>query len=742
MPEIVVAGCSHRTAPAEVRDRIAFRFEELDEHLAGVARLPGVREVVILSTCNRSEIYAVTAEPDALTDTLERFLAGRARLPVEAARHWIISHRGENAVRYLLRVAAGVESMILGETQIVGQIKDAFAVAETAGTVGPALRELLQRALHVAKRARASTDIGSGAQSVASIAVERGLASGPARGPRRVLILGAGKTARLVAKHAAAGGAAPITIVNRTVARAEELAVTVGARALPLAALDAGLLAESDVVFSAVRATQPLIHEALLAGAARRPAGRPLVLVDLSVPSSIAAGVAALEGVVLHTLGDLHPVADAAQARRAAAIPAAEGIVEEELEALRLRRGAATDVVRSLRERFEAIRATEVARHSHELGPAEHERFDRLTRQLLAKLLHEPSMKLKEGGGDAALSEAAQRLFALHLEPGLDPAITIGTRGSELALWQADCVAARLSESCPAIRPRRQVVKTTGDRILDAPLAKIGDKGLFTKELEAALLEGRVDLVVHSLKDLPTRLPDGLVLAAVLRREDPRDVLVSRHGTLDELPAGARVGTSSLRRRAHLLALRPDLAIVDLRGNVPGRLRSLEDGRCDAVVLARAGLERLGLGDRITEVLEPERVLPAVGQGAIAVEMRQNDPRLAALAAALDHRPTRLAVAAERALLRALEGGCQVPIGALGAWRDGWLELEALVSDVDGSRRLRASASGAVADEAAARALGEGLAACLLDQGAAALLATARRPAAAHELRASAQDLR
>lgn len=313
-----------------------------------------------------------------------------------------------------------------------------------------------------------------------------------------------------------------------------------------------------------------------------------------------------------------------------------------------------------------------------------------------------------------------------------DASVRVGTRGSRLALWQADHVVARLASLRPGEQFERVVVRTTGDRVLDTALSKIGDKGLFTKELEQALREERVDLVVHSLKDLPTALAPDLVLAAVLAREDPRDALVSaERGRLTALPAGARVGTSSLRRRAQLLARRADLRIVDLRGNVNTRVERVRRGEYDAAVLARAGLVRLGLEAEIAETFEPEVLLPAVGQGALAVQVRAGDQRTRGLLAPLDDASTRLATAAERALLGRLEGGCQVPVGALAALEQGRLTLRGLVADPFGGASVGARVDGLVASEAEAAALGVRLAERLLRDGAAPILERVRGAAVA-----------
>ena len=297
------------------------------------------------------------------------------------------------------------------------------------------------------------------------------------------------------------------------------------------------------------------------------------------------------------------------------------------------------------------------------------------------------------------------------------PRLVIGSRGSRLALWQAEWVRGELGRH--GYFADIEIIKTTGDRITDVPLAKVGTKGLFTKEIEEALLAGRVDLAVHSLKDLPTELPAGLRLGAVPRREDPRDVLVSRDGRrLAELPAGTRVGTSSLRRSAQLRHARPDLELEPVRGNLDTRLRKLEEGQFAALVLAAAGLRRLGWEARITEYLEPEVVCPAIGQGALGIEARAADAATLDALARLDDRAARLETAAERALLAGLGGGCQVPFGGSARLQpDGRLLLGGVVASLDGHRLFRASGEGTDPEE-----LGTRLAHQLLRDGAAQIL--------------------
>ncbi len=302
----------------------------------------------------------------------------------------------------------------------------------------------------------------------------------------------------------------------------------------------------------------------------------------------------------------------------------------------------------------------------------------------------------------------------------------IGSRGSKLALWQAEWVQARLRELRPDADVRIEIFKTSGDIMRDVPLAVIGGKGVFTKELEEALLDERIDIAVHSLKDLPTVLPAALAITAITEREDPRDALVlpagadSAHASLQTLPTGAVVGTSSMRRQAQLRHLRPDVKIKDLRGNVDTRLRKLDEGQYDAIILASAGLRRLGFAARISAPVPTDTMLPAVGQGALGIETRAADADTNALVTLLDHAATRAATTAERTLLNALGGGCQVPIAAHGTVTDGRLHLAGLVAALDGTQLINAAFE---ADVAEALRIGETLAAQLREQGAERLLA-------------------
>jgi hydroxymethylbilane synthase len=293
--------------------------------------------------------------------------------------------------------------------------------------------------------------------------------------------------------------------------------------------------------------------------------------------------------------------------------------------------------------------------------------------------------------------------------------LVIGTRASRLAVWQAEWVKAQLESAHPGLTIRLERIKTSGDKILDVPLAKIGGKGLFVKEIEEALLAKTVDLAVHSMKDVPMQLPEGLDLVCVPEREDPHDALICRTAkSLDDLPKGAKVGTSSLRRQSQLLHYRPDLQIDMLRGNLDTRMRKLQDGQYEAIVLAAAGLRRLGWADSITALIPADICLPAIGQGALAIEADVTHQALGAAVAPLHHVPTAIAVSAERAFLTRLEGGCQVPIAAYATLQGNEIRLEGLIASVDGRTILRDTVIGPSSE---AQLLGVRLAELLLERG-------------------------
>lgn len=298
--------------------------------------------------------------------------------------------------------------------------------------------------------------------------------------------------------------------------------------------------------------------------------------------------------------------------------------------------------------------------------------------------------------------------------------LIIGTRGSKLALWQAHWVKSEIEKNHPELNVELSIIKTKGDKILDVPLAKVGGKGLFVKEIEDALLSGKIDLAIHSMKDVPAEIPDGLCIGAIPLRENPQDVILSKNNLqLMDLPEQARVGTSSLRRSSQLKKVRPDLTILPLRGNIDTRLKKLDEGEYDAIVLAAAGVRRLGFENRISQYLEPEQVLPSVGQGALCIEIRIADPRIEAIVSHLNHAETNTVVSGERSFLHRLEGGCQIPIAAHGHVEGKDFTLTGLVADLTGETIIKETITGPREESVS---LGIALADRLLARGAKTIL--------------------
>jgi hydroxymethylbilane synthase len=309
--------------------------------------------------------------------------------------------------------------------------------------------------------------------------------------------------------------------------------------------------------------------------------------------------------------------------------------------------------------------------------------------------------------------------------------LTIGTRGSDLALWQAKWVKSALLRLYPDLSVELAIIKTRGDKILDVPLARVGGKGLFVKEIEDAMLDGKIDVAVHSMKDMPGEVPEGLRIGAIPERENPCDVLISQGSRrLADLPRRARIGTSSLRRASQLLHFRPDFKIAPLRGNLGTRIDKLTAENLDAIVLAAAGVKRLNLEDKISEYIDADTLIPAVGQGALCIEIRDDDPDVFDMVNKLDHPATRVAITAERAFLKFLDGGCQVPMAAYAFVTGDRLDITAMVAEIDGSRVIRQSASGSATD---AGAIGTHVAHDLKDRGAGEILAKLIREFHANE---------
>jgi hydroxymethylbilane synthase len=659
-------------------------------------------------------------------------LAGYGDLQPEELRPYLCVYEERAAAEHLFAVTAGLKSQVLGEPQILGQVREAYELAQRNKAVGPVLSELFRRAIQVGRRVRHETELGRHTASLGSVAVELARRFHSDLGCASVLVIGTGQMGDLVAQLLRKRGVQQLFLLSRTPERAKEIGRRWGGYAV---SWDELLLAlnRADIVISATEAAGFVLTAATVAEHLQTRRS-PLLLIDLGVPRNIDPGVKQLDGVSLHDLDDLKAVVDADLRQRQKEVPKAERIIREETHAFMnwLRERQVAPWLSLLRARAEAIRQEQLRWALPKLGPLDsrqREVLEMLTTRLTNKLLHGHTERLKLlaqhserplelfsqlfGGGPEEM-ELETRMNMNAGSRAVQEKIIVGTRGSALALAQTQHVIEHLKKDFSGFEFIMKVIKTSGDR------GQLEEPGAFVKELESALLRREIDLCVHSLKDMPTQLPEGLTIAAVSERADPRDILIARNGLkLRELPPRARVGTGSPRRTAQLLAVRPDLVLSPLRGNVDTRLRKLDEGQYDAIVLAAAGLIRLGLQQRITHYLSTDLVLPAPGQGAIAIEIRHDDQHIKALLKSLDHAPTRAAVEAERAFLQRLGGGCRQPIAAFAQLIENFLVVEGLITSTDGKRVFRGNLKG---DPAQAVEIGKKLAEHLLAQGAAELM--------------------
>ena len=740
---VLIVGMSYKTAPLSVLERVAFDSEGAQKLIRETSEIEHVTEATVLSTCNRTEVYADVDRFHGSVEAISRMLGDRTGQSAEDVLEHLYVHYDDGAVSHLFHVAAGLDSMVLGESQILGQTREALRVGQEVGTVGPALNVLFQQALRVGKRSHAETDIDRVGPSIVSTAMDRAAMHVGGIADKRVVVVGAGAMASLTVATAAREGARSIVVANRTPERAHRLAEQYGATAIPLSDL-AEATGPVDVLVSCTGAAGFLIDADAVSS--RRTDDAPLAVVDLALPRDVDPSVADLPGVRLIALETL-----AAELEEAPGGADVAGVRDDRGPGAGLlphrppqperdpdRGRPAHDGDRRRRGRARPDhRATSRARRLLACGGGE---VDPPGRREAAPPADRPRQAAGQRGGSHLLRRRARRAVrarprgrrgsdegrrvstAVSTEPSRT--IRVGTRASVLARTQSGMVADALA-AATGLETELVLVRTEGD-VSSEPLAQLGGTGVFVTALRAALLSGEVDVAVHSLKDLPTAPAEGIALAAVPQREDPRDVVVARDGlTLGELPAGSRVGTGAPRRVAQIAALGLGVELVGVRGNVDTRLGKVASGDLDAVVLARAGLARLGRADEATEVLDPLQVLPAPGQGALAVECRADSDLLAELTRTLDDPHTRACVEAERALLAELEAGCSAPVGALAEVAEGdlgdelWIRAVALTPD--GAVSVRRSASGPLDDPVG---LGQKLAAEMLAEGAADLIST------------------
>ncbi len=675
----------HTSCPIEIREKLEIGKDLIHSHLLHFKDNYDIDEVFMLSTCDRMNLIAYGEIKDPL-------ILFEGRVPPR----YISVYRGKDAIEHLFSIASGLESQVIGEYEILGQLKEAFQIAEDTGTLGKILRELLIRAIRTGKRVRRETGISNGNISFASIAYSIIHSKYGDKKDLKIFVIGTGTIAKnlvlILKKH----GFSEIFVTSPSSSeRTLEFA-----RQMTINPADLKFLTQADVIVTAT-------DRRVIFSDSIEEMEKPLTLIDLGFPRNVSPDVKNFKNVEAYDLDDLKKMRFQELTKRGGEIPKAKKIISEEAEKFIewLRILTVTPVIKKIHEQAEMARLRELEvllASGHQIDKNLLERFSsRLVKKVLHSSVKEIKGLVKNNGKNHN-----------HVRK-----IVVGTRGSKLALIQTNQVIEILKEKFPSVKFEIKIVKTTGDR------GKIGVVGAFVKELELALLRGDIDIAVHSLKDMPTSLPDGLGIVSVPIREDIRDAFVSRSGKgLMEMPPRSVIGTGSPRRIAQVLKLRPDLEVKPIKGNVDTRLRKLENVDYDAIILAYAGLKRLGLSDVATEIFEPSFFYPAVAQGAIGIEVRLDDTEIIDMMKEINMNAHFHATLAERVFLNRIGAGCRTPVGAFTTFYGSTIEVSAAIFSPDGTRYLTANVKGELKKS---RVLGLELAENLIDQGALELVGMA-----------------
>ena len=750
---LLVLGISHQSAPIDMLDRMAFGAGEVGilrrDALAG----ENVEGLAVLSTCNRLELIAdVSAFHGGLADLGNALVSSIDKEWSDIAGHFY-AHYDNQAMEHLLKVACGLDSMAIGEAQILGQLRSAFTDSQSDKALTSELSQALQQALRVGKRAHSETDLGDVARSLFGAGIEASAAHIGSLRAANALVIGAGAMSGLVVSGLHKEGVAHITVLNRTLDKAERLVAEVGGRARELTPrIMAEEIADADLIVSCTGARGVVVsRDDIVAGLAQNPKGAAnKAFIDLALPHDIDPSVREFEHVALFGLGEIRELLRGSDresdSKVVATIDEVRTIISAELENIATgnKERSVAPTVTALRSHAKDVLAAETQRLEKKLGDSVDEKsFAEIRKSLhrvAEKLIHTPTVKVKELAvteSEVDYAQALMQLFDLpvnkvahakttpetkvataasahHVEAdGVRPVadhtldivepehftgrtVRLGTRRSQLARSQSTAIAHQIA-ALTGWRVEIVEVVTEGD-VNMSPLAGFGGTGVFVSAVRQALHQGKIDLAVHSLKDLPTTPEAGIQMAAIPPRVDPADVLIGRDGlSLNDLPAGSVIGTGSPRRAVQLRAARPDIEVRGVRGNVDTRIAHVRDGRLDAVVLAAAGVRRIGRLAEATDSLNFDVMLPAPGQGALAVETRSADSAFATTADILDgdaevraalrqihDQTTDLAVTCERAILSRAEAGCSAPIGALAKIEGTEFIVDAVMADDDG----------------------------------------------------------
>lgn len=686
MNRIVGIELSHRYAPIEIREQLALNSEQTEQALQELKKV--YDEVFIISTCNRLSLYAYGDSYLHLEEYLERF--------GKYTQYLTVLPDTKIAVQNLFSTAAGLESQAIGEHQIVGQIRDALDLARKNKTIGPILDEFIRQAIHVGKRTRLETNIGKHSASLATVGFELISKHNYKLEECNLLVIGTGNMANLVNTVLDRSSINKLYIASHNLERAHEMATEWQGEAVHVSKLP-HLLAEVDIIIGGTQGEVNLLAEKEIENSKctraqfAASAEKPKLLIDFGLPRNFNPSLKKIDNIYLYDLDDIKKMTFDGLLKRHNEIPQVKEIITEEVtkftEAYYQRKAA--PVIEAFWNGLNETKDAELKWLMPKLGDISKEQeklIERFAHRMIRKISKKPIEQVQEMAQNLHLTDnpinTVKKVFDLDEVELFVPErrVIIGTRGSKLALTQTTHIIEQLKKLDPKIEYVTKVIRTSGDD------GNIEVMGAFTSAIQRALLSKTVDIAVHSYKDLPIEQVPGLVIGAISEREDVRDALLSNSGkTLRELPEGAVVGTGSLRRQIQIQQIRPDLEVKFIQGNLDGRIQKMKDGGYDAIILAVAGLKRLGMLDVVTEFLTEEEMIPAVCQGALALEIREDDEITAGLVEKLDDKDVHLATDAERSFLTACGGGCNFPLAAFAQIDGNSVNIKGLYASGDGT---------------------------------------------------------
>jgi len=686
MNRIVGIELSHRFAPIEIREQLAFNKDQTQDALNELGE--HYEEVFIVATCNRLSIYAFGDSYLQLEKYLEKF--------GNYSQYLSVLPDTRIAAKNLFSTAAGLESQAIGEHQIVGQIRDALDLARENKTMGPILDELIRSAINVGKRARLETNIGKHSASLATVGFELINQHNYELEDCNLLVVGTGNMANLVTTVLDRSKIKGLFVASHDLDRAEQMAKEWNGKAIHVKKLPS-ILHEVDIIIGGTQGEVNLLSEKEVENSKCTRAQfavslkRPKLLIDFGLPRNFNPVLKTFDNVHLYDLDDIKKMTFESLMKRHDEIPRVKEILNEEVDKFTktFYHRKAAPVLEAFWNNLNDTKEEELKWLFPKMGKLSGEQeklIERFAHRMIRKISKKPMEQMNEIAQNLHEKEnpihTVKKVFDLDEVELFVPKkrVIVGTRGSKLALTQTTHMVEQLKAKDPHNEYVTKVIRTSGDD------GNIDVMGAFTTAIQKALLNRTVDIAVHSYKDLPIEQVPGLQLAAISKREDVRDALLSKSGKkLRDLPEGAVVGTGSLRRQIQLQQIRPDLKVEFIQGNLDGRIKKMHDGQYDAIILAVAGLKRLGMLDQITEILSEDEMIPAVCQGALALEIREGDEATAKLVAHVNDEDVALATEAERGFLTALGGGCNFPIAAYAQIKENSVILKGLYASADGS---------------------------------------------------------